>query len=113
LVDPDSYVWLPCHPWQLDHVVRTQGARELAAGEIVVLGEGPDEYLPTQSIRTMVNITQPLRYQVKLPLKILNTSVYRGIPEHCTLAAPMVTPVVARTLVSRRGAGSSRHRTAR
>jgi len=91
LVDPDSYVWFPCHPWQLDHVVRTQWARELATGEIVVLGEGPDEYLPTQSIRTMVNISQPLRYQVKLPLKILNTSVYRGLPEHCTLAAPMIT----------------------
>ncbi len=91
LTDPDSYVWLPCHPWQLDHVVRTQWARELATGEIVVLGEGPDEYLPTQSIRTMVNVSEPARYQVKLPLKILNTSVYRGIPEHCTLAAPMVT----------------------
>jgi siderophore synthetase component len=91
LVDPDAYVWLPCHPWQLDHVVRTQWARELASGEIVVLGEGQDDYLPTQSIRTMVNITQPLRNQVKLPLKILNTSVYRGIPEHCTLAAPMIT----------------------
>ncbi|HET6292095.1 MAG TPA: IucA/IucC family protein [Kribbella sp.] len=91
LVDPDAYVWMPVHPWQLDHVVRTQWARELATGEIVVLGEGPDDYLPTQSIRTMVNVSQPLRYQVKLPLKILNTSVYRGIPEHCTLAAPMVT----------------------
>jgi siderophore synthetase component len=91
LDDPDAYVWLPCHPWQLDHVVRTQWARELATGEIVVLGEGPDDYLPTQSIRTMVNVSSPLRYQVKLPLKILNTSVYRGIPEHCTLAAPMVT----------------------
>jgi siderophore synthetase component len=91
LDDPDAYVWLPCHPWQLDHVVRTQWARELATGEIVVLGDGPDDYLPTQSIRTMVNVSQPLRYQVKLPLKILNTSVYRGIPEHCTLAAPMVT----------------------
>jgi siderophore synthetase component len=91
LDDPDAYVWLPCHPWQLDHVVRTQWARELATGEIVVLGESPDEYLPTQSIRTMVNVTRPDRYQVKLPLKILNTSVYRGIPEHCTLAAPMIT----------------------
>ncbi|MGZ0146364.1 IucA/IucC family protein [Kribbella sp. WER1] len=91
LDDPDAYVWLPCHPWQLDHVVRTQWARELAAGEIVVLGESPDEYLPTQSIRTMVNIGRPDRYQVKLPLKILNTSVYRGLPEHCTLAAPMIT----------------------
>lgn len=83
LVDPDSYVWLPCHPWQLDHVVATQWARELATGEIVVLGEGPDDYLPSQSIRTMVNTSQPDRYQVKLPLKILNTSVYRGIPPHC------------------------------
>ncbi|MEV5964422.1 IucA/IucC family protein [Kribbella sp. NPDC051952] len=91
LDDPDTYVWLPCHPWQLDHVVRTQWARELATGEIVILGESPDEYLPTQSIRTMVNISAPDRYQVKLPLKILNTSVYRGIPEHCTLAAPMLT----------------------
>ncbi|MFI5707891.1 IucA/IucC family protein [Kribbella sp. NPDC051620] len=91
LVDPDSYVWLPCHPWQLDHVVATQWARELATGEIIVLGEGPDDYLPTQSIRTMVNTSNPGRYQVKLPLKILNTSVYRGIPPHCSLAAPMVT----------------------
>ncbi|GAB3821122.1 IucA/IucC family protein [Kribbella italica] len=91
LVDPDSYVWFPVHPWQLDHVVRTQWSRELATGEIVVLGESADDYLPTQSIRTMVNVSSPLRYQVKLPLKILNTSVYRGIPTHCTLAAPMVT----------------------
>jgi siderophore synthetase component len=91
LDDPDAYVWLPCHPWQLDHVIRTHWARELATGEIVILGESPDDYLPTQSIRTMVNITNPIRYQVKLPLKILNTSVYRGIPPHCTLAAPMIT----------------------
>lgn len=91
LDDPDAYVWLPCHPWQLDHVIRTQWARELATGEIVVLGKSQDEYLPTQSIRTMVNISRPDRYQIKLPLKILNTSVYRGIPEHCTLAAPMLT----------------------
>ncbi|MEU4193873.1 IucA/IucC family protein [Kribbella sp. NPDC026611] len=91
LDDPDSYVWLPCHPWQLDHVIRTQWSRELATGEIVILGESPDEYLRTQSIRTMVNISNPTRYQVKLPLKILNTSVYRGLPTHCTLAAPMLT----------------------
>ncbi|MFC6156861.1 IucA/IucC family protein [Kribbella jiaozuonensis] len=91
LDDPDTYVWLPCHPWQLDHVIRTQWSRELATNEIVILGESPDEYLPTQSIRTMVNVTRPDRYQVKLPLKILNTSVYRGIPTHCSLAAPMLT----------------------
>ncbi len=89
--NPDSYVWLPCHPWQLDHVVRTQWAPQLATGQIVELGEAPDAYLPTQSIRTVVNLDHPERFQVKLPLKILNTSVYRGIPEHCSLAAPMTT----------------------
>lgn len=89
--DPDTYVWLPCHPWQLDHVIRTQWAPQLATGQIVVLGESPDDYLPTQSIRTMVNLDRDERLQVKLPLKILNTSVYRGIPEHCSLAAPMTT----------------------
>ena len=91
LPDPDTYVWLPCHPWQLDHVVRTQWAPQLATGQIVELGEAPDRYLPTQSIRTVVNVDRPDRLQVKLPLKILNTSVYRGIPEHCSLAAPMTT----------------------
>lgn len=89
--DPDSYVWLPVHPWQLDHVVRTLWAPELASGRIVELGEAPDRYLPTQAVRTMSNLDSPGRYQVKLPMRILNTSVYRGIPPHCTLAAPMTS----------------------
>jgi siderophore synthetase component len=89
--DPGAFVWLPVHPWQLDHVVRVLWAPEVATGRIVELGEGPDRYLPTQSIRTVVNVDEPRRYQVKLPLRVLNTSVYRGIPPHCTLAAPMTT----------------------
>ncbi|WP_306749242.1 IucA/IucC family protein [Saccharothrix yanglingensis] len=89
--DPAAYVWLPVHPWQLDHVVRTLWAPELALGRIVELGEAPDFHLPTQAIRTLSNVDSPGRYQVKLPLRVLNTSVYRGLPPHCTLAAPVVT----------------------
>ncbi|MFD7654869.1 IucA/IucC family protein [Actinosynnema sp. NPDC059797] len=90
-VEPSAYVWLPVHPWQLDHVVRVLWAPELALGRIVELGEAPDWYLPTQSVRSMSNVDSPGRYQVKLPLKVLNTSVYRGIPPHCTVNAPVVT----------------------
>ncbi|TWP51060.1 IucA/IucC family protein [Lentzea tibetensis] len=90
-LDPAAYVWLPVHPWQLDHVVRTMWAPELATGRLVELGEAPDWYLPTQSVRTMCNVDSPGRAQVKLPLRILNTAVYRGIPPHCTAAAPMTT----------------------
>ncbi|HEU0087200.1 MAG TPA: IucA/IucC family protein [Pseudonocardiaceae bacterium] len=89
--DPGGYVWLPVHPWQLDHVVRTLWARELATGRISELGEGPDRYRPTQAIRTMCNVDSPGRYQVKLPLRIFNTCVYRGIPPHCTQGAPVIT----------------------
>ena len=89
--DPSGYVFLPAHPWQVDHVVRQLWSGSVLSGQIIVLGESEDEYLPTQSIRTLVNIDQPNRLQIKLPLKILNTSVYRGIPRHCTLAAPVTT----------------------
>jgi siderophore synthetase component/RimJ/RimL family protein N-acetyltransferase len=89
--DPSGYVLLPAHPWQVDHVVRQLWSGSVLSGQIIVLGEAEDRYLPTQSIRTLVNIDNPDKLQVKLPLKILNTSVYRGIPRHCSLAAPMTT----------------------
>ncbi|GAA3398305.1 IucA/IucC family siderophore biosynthesis protein [Streptomyces roseoviridis] len=90
-VDPDAYVWMPVHPWQWDHAVQVLHAADVAQNRIVPLGESPDAYLPGQSIRTMANVTAPERYDVKLPLKILNTLVWRGIPPHCTMGAPVVT----------------------
>jgi siderophore synthetase component len=89
-LDPDGYVWLPVHPWQLDHAVRVWYSGELAARRIVVLGTGPDRYLPQQSIRTLTNMSARRRYDVKLPLSIMNTSVWRGIPPHCSLGAPVL-----------------------
>jgi len=90
-LDPDAYVWLPVHPWQWDHAVQVLFAGEVAQNRIVPLGESPDQYLPQQSIRTMSNLTTRERYDVKLPLRILNTLVWRGIPPHCSLGAPVVT----------------------
>jgi siderophore synthetase component len=89
--DPSGYLMLPAHPWQVDHVIRQLWSGSVLSGQIIVLGEAEDGYRPTQSIRTLVNIDEPSRMQVKLPLKILNTSVYRGIPRHCSLAAPLTT----------------------
>ncbi|MET9324816.1 IucA/IucC family siderophore biosynthesis protein [Streptomyces sp. NPDC003038] len=90
-VDPAAYVWMPVHPWQWDHAVQILHAADVAQRRIIPLGDSPDAYLPGQSIRTMANVTSPDRYDVKLPLKILNTLVWRGIPPHCTMGAPVVT----------------------
>ncbi|MFD9739033.1 IucA/IucC family protein [Umezawaea sp. NPDC059074] len=90
-LDPDAYVWMPVHPWQLDNVVATMWAPEVATERIVVLGSAPDEYLPTQSIRTLSNVDRTDRHQVKLPLRILNTTVWRGVLPEIAVAAPVVT----------------------
>ncbi|MGH3906017.1 MAG: IucA/IucC family protein, partial [Pseudonocardiaceae bacterium] len=95
-LDPGEYLWMPVHPWQWDEIVVPVFAAEVAAGRIVPLGDGPDRYLAQQSIRTFSNIDTPGRRHVKLPLSILNTLVWRGLPTERTLAAPAVTSWILR-----------------
>lgn len=90
-LDPDAYHWLPVHPWQWDETILPLFAPYIADRRIVLLGTGPDDYLVQQSIRTFTNITKPRRHHVKLPLSILNTLVWRGLPTERTLVAPAVT----------------------
>lgn len=89
--NPARYWWLPVHPWQWDEMIQTLYGPDLAEARMVYLGEGDDAYLPQQSIRTFSNIDHPERRHVKLPLSVLNTMVWRGLPVERTLAAPAVT----------------------
>ncbi|MFF3781242.1 IucA/IucC family protein [Streptomyces sp. NPDC001933] len=90
-LDPGSYLFLPVHPWQWDEWIVPVFAPAIAAGDIVALHPDPDLRLPQQSIRTFSNVARPDRHTVKLPLSILNTLVWRGLPTERTLAAPAVT----------------------
>jgi siderophore synthetase component len=89
--NPARYWWLPVHPWQWDEMIQTLYGADLAEARMVYLGSGDDAYLPQQSIRTFSNVDHPQRRHVKLPLSILNTMVWRGLPADRTLAAPAVT----------------------
>jgi siderophore synthetase component len=86
-----DYLWLPVHPWHWDEVVAPMFASEIAAGQVVLLGEAPDRYLPLQSVRTLTNVNAPWRCNVKLPLLIRNTLVWRGLSTEETTAAPYLT----------------------
>jgi siderophore synthetase component len=90
-LDPSAYWWLPVHPWQWDETILPLFTGQIADQLIVPLGDGSDAYLPQQSIRTFTNVTSPLRRNVKLPLSVLNTLVWRGLPTERTVAAPAVT----------------------
>ncbi|MFD4139749.1 IucA/IucC family protein [Streptomyces sp. NPDC058572] len=90
-LDPAGYLFLPVHPWQWDEALLPLFAPAIARGDIVPLPTDGDRRLPQQSIRTFVNLDRPERHTVKLPLSILNTLVWRGLPTERTLAAPAVT----------------------
>ncbi|MBO1512517.1 IucA/IucC family siderophore biosynthesis protein [Metabacillus sp. BG109] len=87
----EQYYFMPIHLWQWNHSIVTMFAAEIARKEIFPLGEEEDLYLPQQSIRTFVNVTNKEKYHVKLPMSILNTLVYRGLPGERTVIAPEVT----------------------
>lgn len=88
---PAAFHLLPVHPFHWDRAVATLFAPYLADGRLVALGEGPDRYRPLQSIRTLSNLDRPRRRNVKLPLLIRNTLVWRGLATRPTYAAPDVT----------------------
>ncbi|MEV5239485.1 IucA/IucC family protein [Streptomyces cinnamoneus] len=88
---PSDFAWLPVHPFHWDEAVETLFASYLADGRIVRLGESPDRYRPLQSIRTLANLDHPHRRNVKVPLLIRNTLVWRGLKTEPTHAAPDVS----------------------
>jgi aerobactin synthase len=87
----DGYVWLPVHPFQWDEVILPLFAAQIAEGGVVFLGESADRYRPLQSIRTLTNLDRPGRRNVKVPLMIRNTLVWRGLSEAQTSCAPRLT----------------------
>lgn len=84
----DSWLPLPLHPWQWQQKIAVHFLPQLASGELVELGEFGDRYLAQQSLRTLTNISRPVRFDIKLPLTIYNTSCYRGIPGKYISAGP-------------------------
>ncbi|WP_058992467.1 IucA/IucC family siderophore biosynthesis protein [Haloarcula sp. CBA1127] len=96
-LDPADYFLMPVHDWQWNDSIVQLFAEDIATDNIVPLGEGPDEYLPQQSIRTFSNVTDPKKRHVKLPIRVLNTNVYRGILGEQAEAAPAITEFIKST----------------
>lgn len=95
----DEVVLIPVHPWQWRERVSALVAPELAAGDMVWLGRGPDRYRAQQSIRTLANADAPHAHALKLSLGILNTSTSRILARHTVLNAPRITDWLCRLMV--------------
>ncbi len=92
----DDYLPVPVHPWQWQRYIEPQYQAWIQAGDLISAGELEDDYLPQQSLRTFFNLgsvgghAPVAKYDIKLPLTILNTSCYRGIPgQHIATGADL------------------------
>ncbi|GGQ49590.1 IucA/IucC family protein [Streptomyces asoensis] len=96
--DPDDYLLVPVHPWQWWNKLSVTFAAEIARGNLVCLGEGDDEYLAQQSIRTFFNATHPAKHYVKTALSVLNMGFMRGLSAAYMEATPAINDWLARLI---------------
>ncbi|MFE7232767.1 IucA/IucC family protein [Streptomyces sp. NPDC057596] len=95
---PADYLLIPVHPWQWWNKLTVTFAAEIARRHLVCLGEGDDEYLAQQSIRTFFNRTNPHRHYVKTALSVLNMGFMRGLSAAYMEATPAINDWLAQLI---------------
>ncbi|MFF4310758.1 IucA/IucC family protein [Streptomyces sp. 900105755] len=97
-LDPADYLLIPVHPWQWWNKLTVTFAAEVARGYLVCLGEGDDEYLAQQSIRTFFNSSHPGKHYVKTALSVLNMGFMRGLSAAYMEATPAINDWLAQLI---------------
>ncbi|MFH8656886.1 IucA/IucC family protein [Streptomyces afghaniensis] len=97
-LDPADYLLIPVHPWQWWNKLTVTFAAEVARGYLVCLGEGDDEYLAQQSIRTFFNRTSPEKHYVKTALSVINMGFMRGLSAAYMEATPAINDWLAQLI---------------
>ncbi|MEU9989565.1 IucA/IucC family siderophore biosynthesis protein [Streptomyces sp. NPDC048045] len=97
-LDPADYLFIPVHPWQWWNKLSVTFAAEVARRYLVCLGEGDDEYLAQQSIRTFFNASAPHRHYVKTALSVLNMGFMRGLSAAYMEATPAINDWLAQLI---------------
>ncbi|MFI1705862.1 IucA/IucC family protein [Streptomyces griseoruber] len=97
-LDPADYLLIPVHPWQWWNKLSVTFAAEVARKNLVCLGEGEDEYLAQQSIRTFFNSSHPEKHYVKTALSVLNMGFMRGLSAAYMEATPAINDWLAQLI---------------
>ncbi|MFF1543900.1 IucA/IucC family protein [Streptomyces sp. NPDC058291] len=97
-LDPADYLLIPVHPWQWWNKLAVTFAAEIARENLVCLGEGDDEYLAQQSIRTFFNRSHPEKHYVKTALSVLNMGFMRGLSAAYMEATPAINDWLAQLI---------------
>lgn len=91
VVNPAAFGLLPLHPWQWHRLKEGALAGWLADGTAHGLGPAGDRYRASQSVRTLMNVDDPERANIKLAMDMVNTSARRTIEPHSVCSAPAIS----------------------
>ncbi|WP_394834180.1 GNAT family N-acetyltransferase [Pendulispora rubella] len=97
-LNPESYLFMPVHPWQWFNKLASIFAPDIAAHRLVYLGSSEDRYFAQQSIRTFFNTTNPHKRYVKTSLSILNMGFMRGLSPYYMIGTPAINQWVHETI---------------
>ncbi|MBE8469601.1 IucA/IucC family protein [Streptomyces justiciae] len=97
-LDPADFLLIPVHPWQWWNKLSVTFAAEVARRHLVCLGEGDDEYLAQQSIRTFFNKSNPEKHYVKTALSVINMGFMRGLSAAYMEATPAINDWLAQLI---------------
>jgi 2-[(L-alanin-3-ylcarbamoyl)methyl]-3-(2-aminoethylcarbamoyl)-2-hydroxypropanoate synthase len=89
--DPNQYVLMPVHPWQLEHRIPSDFAPQIMNKDIVIAGATDSPYRAQQSIRSLSHRGNSGAAYIKLALSITNTSTSRILAHHTTQNAAMIS----------------------
>ena len=89
--DASDYTLMPMHPWQWENLKNSALVAALTNREIIHLGAAGDYYQATQSVRSVLNVSNPLRATIKLPMNLVNTSSLRTLESHGVCSAPAIS----------------------
>jgi len=78
-IESEDYCLLPVHPWQMEHVLRTLFAKEIAEKKCVPVISGLGSFRATSSVRAMSPRGDGNRH-VKVPVGIYSLGALRVLP---------------------------------
>ena len=90
-LDWQHHAPLPTHPWHWQALSKGTRAPLLRTHDIRSLGPLGDRYRPSQSLRSLFNMSRPANACIKVPLGIHNTSSRRHLEPHSVASAPTIT----------------------
>ncbi len=86
----EEYSLLPIHPWQWKNIAESL-KNPLSQKHLVYLGSAGDFYQASISVRTLLNVTNPQKANIKLPMNMVNSSSLRTLEEHSICTAPLLS----------------------